>query len=159
MSNEIEKVCWFPLSQDKWTKVSIEDAARVAEHKWTLGEHQGRFYAYRSGGQRLHRFLTGASPGEEVDHINGDPLDNRRSNLRNCTHIDNGRNLTKWKSKTSSRHKGVCKRPNGKFQAYIVVNKKQIYLGIFDNENDAATAYNNAALFHFGKFAKLNQCD
>lgn len=151
------KTCFIPLSHGKWAQVSLEDSARVAEFKWTYGEHNGAGYAYKTGGLRLHRFLCGAKPGEEVDHVNGDPLDNRRENLRLCSREENSRNTRKWKSETHSRFKGVSRISGSKkWRAYISSGRKQLSLGSFDSEEAAAKAYDHKARELFGKFARPN---
>lgn len=103
----------------------------------------------------MHRLMMDAQPGEIVDHINGDGLDNRRSNLRICTPLQNGRN-SKGVNKTSA-YKGVYAARHGKpWVATIKVNGRTIHLGKFLNEIDAASAYDSAAKHHFGEFARLN---
>lgn len=97
----------------------------------------------------------GAAKNEEVDHINGDTLDNRRCNLRLCRRIQNARNVKKKSG--SSQYKGVtwlrwCER----WMARITVNYRQIILGYFTDETKAAKAYDEAARKHFGEFAKTN---
>lgn len=96
------------------------------------------------------------NPKIKVDHINGNGLDNRKSNLRLCTHQENCCNRTKSK-KCLSKFKGVSYyRQLNKWSAYIRNNYKLQYLGIYKNEIDAAKAYNEKAIELFGEFAKLN---
>ena len=95
--------------------------------------------------------------GELVDHINGNGLDNRRANLRVCTHQQNIFNQQKRKDKCSSKYKGVCwSKRNKSWLAQIRFNYKLIYLGYYKNEDDAGLAYNEKAKELFGEFARLN---
>ena len=93
--------------------------------------------------------------GMQVDHINGDRLDNRRENLRIVTNWQNqmNRGMT---INNSSGYKGVRLRRSGKWEAQIRVNKKAIFLGRFYDKLDAAHAYDDAAKKYFGEFARLN---
>jgi hypothetical protein len=106
---------------------------------------------------KLHRVIMGAKPGELVDHINGDTLDNRRCNLRICTPSENLRNRRKRKAATS-KYKGVHQSPDRdkQWRAMIRLNGKTVCLGSFRSERAAALAYDSAALEHFGEFANLN---
>jgi len=109
----------------------------------------------------LHRVIMEAKPGEVVDHINGNPSDNRRRNLRICTHAENLRNSKKRKGYKHSKYKGVGlmgskHRRRKSWRARIFVDKKQITLGYFLTENEAAEAYNAAAQKYFKEFAILN---
>jgi hypothetical protein len=91
----------------------------------------------------------------EIDHINGDGLDNRRENLRICNHQQNSGN--QGPRGGSSRFKGVCWHKNHRiWAAFIGIDFKQKHLGHFHTEEEAARAYDVAALEHFGEFAKLN---
>lgn len=95
---------------------------------------------------------------EYVDHIDGDRMNNRRSNLRLSTKLQNRLNSRKRGDKTSSQYKGVSwHKHEQKWQARITVNKKVITLGYFTSEKVAALAYNDAAKKHFGEFASLNE--
>lgn len=95
------------------------------------------------------------SPGNFIiDHANGKK---DIFNLRLADHVQNCHNRGKCKSKTSSKYKGVYwSKQRQKWKARIYVNKKQIWLGYFKKENDAALAYNKAALKYLGNFAFLN---
>lgn len=109
---------------------------------------------------KLHRLITKPKSGEQVDHINGNKLDNRRSNLRLCNNSQNQMNQSKKKGVFRSDYKGVCwKKQQGKWYARIGVNYKRIHLGYFNTEKEAALAYNAAALKYFGEFARLNIID
>lgn len=91
-----------------------------------------------------------------VDHISGDRRDNQKSNLRTSTKAQNTRNQ-KGHEDRNSKFKGVSWNANRKkWQARICFNRKQIFIGYFDTELEAARAYNRAALKYFGEFAKLN---
>lgn len=103
---------------------------------------------------RLSRLLAAPPSGMVVDHINGNPLDNRRSNLRVCTVKENNWNRKRRVGGTSL-YKGVSRAPNGWF-ANIWPHGKCRHLGRFKSEIDAARAYDEAAREEYGEFACLN---
>lgn len=105
---------------------------------------------------RLHRVIMDAPKGIEVDHIDGNGLNNCKSNLRLCTRMQNSQNQ-KMFSTNKSGFKGVYQVPNGKWASFIVVNKKQNHLGTFLTKEAAAAAYNDAAVYYFKEFAKPNK--
>jgi hypothetical protein len=151
-------VCFLPLSQGDWASVDLIDAARSAEHKWSLkikGSVYDKKYAYRTGGQHLHQFIV-AEKGL-VDHIDGDGLNNRRNNLRFATSKENGRNLSKWKTKTTSAFKGVSfRKSSNSWRAYVYTDGRQTHLGMFETEELAARAYDKKCVELFGEFARPN---
>jgi len=91
----------------------------------------------------LHRIVVDAVPGEYVDHINGDTLDNRASNLRKCSHAENMRNRKIHKNNVSG-FKGVYP-DKGKWRAKITANGKIFRLGTFETPEQAHKAYCKAA--------------
>lgn len=104
----------------------------------------------------LHRMITGVKDGEYVDHIDGNGLNNRKSNLRICTQQQNTSNKRPMPG-GSSTWKGVSWDKKSKtWYSYIMVYYKRIPIGHFTSEIDAAKAYDRAALEHYGEFAKLN---
>ena len=106
----------------------------------------------------MHRFIMGAPEGTEVDHEDRNPLNNQRHNLRLATGRQNRQN-TGIKSNNTSGYKGVYwAKDRNKWRAKIIAGK-QIGLGQFDNPEDAARAYNEAALVYFGDFASLNEVE
>lgn len=104
---------------------------------------------------RLSRLLLQAPKGMNVDHINGNPLDNRKANLRFASSQQNNRNRAKTSRPKSSQYKGVS-RDRNRWTAVIYSNYRQIYLGSFVNEVDAARAYDAKAREIFGEFAAVN---
>lgn len=103
----------------------------------------------------MHKEIAGVEDGL-VDHIDGDGLNNRRSNLRAATHTQNMRNRRPSKVNRTG-YKGVEWDAKGKcWRARIRVDKSRIGLGSFDSKHDAARAYNEAAKRLHGDFARLN---
>ena len=131
----------------------------MAEGKWHAVRPSGAtFYASRRARQpsqvahwALHTFLTG---WPLVDHINGDGLDNRRANLRAATPAQNGMNRTIGRNNTSG-YKGVV-RNRANWRARLETGGRIIQLGTFGTREEAARAYDAAAVEHFGEFALLN---
>ena len=113
------------------------------------------------GSIMLHRVIMGLiDPDFIVDHISGDPLDNRRANLRVVSKQQNSWNKAKTGSKTFSQYKGVsdysARSAINPYRSQIDVSGRTVYLGAYPTEGEAAHAYNAAALEHFGEFARLN---
>lgn len=152
-----------PLTRGYSTIIDEADSERVGSFKWFASGREGAVYAarhQRTGGSRqdtilLHRFLTGCPSGMEVDHINGDRLDNRRINLRICEHQENGRN-TRRRTDNTSGFKGVSPEKGGKWRANIRIEGRQVYLGTFVDPEKAARAYDAAAVAAYGRFARTN---
>ena len=118
--------------------------------------HKDRIYARRTEKGKtvlLHRLILNAPPELEVDHINGDMFDCRRTNLRLCTHAQNQQN--KNKKRTTIGFKGI-RRHHHRWVARIIKNGKEFHIGSFINEEQAAVAYNQKAKELFGEFARLN---
>jgi hypothetical protein len=152
------------LTQGRIAIVDDDDFATLSCFKWcAVKAKTGRYYAMRSkreDGKRInvfmHREILQATKGCEVDHKDGDPLNNQRNNLRLCTHQQNGMNRSKTSNNTS-RYKGVTwSHHSNKWQASIMHGKKSVYLGVFSIEEDAAKAYDKAARERFGEYCKTN---
>jgi len=154
----------IPLTQGKVVLVDEEDFAWLAQFKWYASKRKHTWYAMRNirkpDGRRtattMHAVMMNVGPGLEVDHENGDGLDNRRSNLRVATKDQNQQNV-RCKSNNTSGFKGISWDRNArKWGARLEVSKRRIYLGLFEDAEDAARAYDAAALEHHGEFARLN---
>lgn len=148
------------LTKGKVAIVDEEDYVRLASHSWYYGDDYAQRSVHSAGKQRtslMHRETLQVSEGFQVDHINGDKLDNRKSNLRLATHQLNMFNRPACVG-TSSIYKGVSwhKRKN-KWMASARRDGISKFLGYFSNEEDAARAYNAAAVDLFGEYARLNQ--
>lgn len=162
------KICKIPLTQGKYAIVDGADYEFLMQWKWHIKDDKsGRLYAaaYLGGGRKnvkrgsMHGFIMQSPENKYIDHINGDGLDNRRCNLRFCTNTENQRNSIKRKI-TTSKYKGVCwSKVSEKWYSSITINYKQINLGFYDSESEAAIAYNIAAKKNFGEFARLNEVE
>ncbi|UUT18437.1 AP2 domain-containing protein [Bacillus velezensis] len=143
--------------------VDEDDFAMMSKYRW-FKDSKGYAIANtpRIKGKKttvkMHRLITGAKIGEVVDHINGDPADNRKINLRITTQSQNTKNVTTRRRNNASGYKGVSwDRKKKKWMAKITVNYRAIYLGRHESKVDAAKAYNEAAIKYFGEFARLNE--
>lgn len=119
--------------------------------KWCVVLKRGRFYAQKRINKKIiemQRFLTDAKAGQYVDHINGNPLDNRRYNLRICS---NGANLRNGRVRpnNTSGITGVHLNKRGKWEAYIKVNYRKIHLGLYTSKKEAKTARQLAEVKYF----------
>lgn len=145
------------LTQGKAAVVDDADYALLAGYHW---HYMGIGYAARSqGGKRIymHRVIMGAPVGMQVDHIDGDRLNNTRSNLRICTAQQNHHNRRPLRRETSSSYKGVhFHKQTGHWRAVIRIDGRRIYLGFFHHAIDGAAAYDKAARELFGPFAYTN---
>lgn len=151
---------YIDLTAGKLAMVDDEDFEAINILNWNANFQHTTWYARAwKDGKRLlmHRYIMGVTdPKILVDHENHDGLDNRRQNLRAASKADNCRNKSHRKG-TSSKYHGVCwHKATSKWIVKICVDYTEIHLGIFDKEEDAALAYNVAALKYFGKFANIN---
>ncbi len=149
------------LTQGFQAIVDDEDFEKLSHFKWHVRIQPG-IYAARTMREnkrrfniRMHQQIMGTIPGYEIDHINGNGLDNRRSNLRFCTRSENMMNQKKQLG--TSQYKGVSfASSKAKWHAQIVNKRHRISLGYFRTELCAALAYDVAALLLFGEFARIN---
>lgn len=142
----------IPLTQDKYAKVDNEDFERLKDINWQL---TSKGYATNKVFGRMHRYIMNPPNQLDVDHKNGDRLDNRRGNLRLATPYQNRCNSQPRIG--SSRYKGVSRyNKTSKWLGRIVFNRIIIRLGLFDDEMECAKAYDKKALELWGDFAYLN---
>lgn len=140
------------------TVVDAADYEALSKTKWYLIKSAGKFplkYAkmWKKGKTTgLHSILMNPPKGKVVDHIDGDGLNNRRSNLRICSTSENMMNRGKQLNNTSG-FKGVF-RERKKWRARIRVNGNAIYLGCFDDKLKAYEAYKKACIKYHGEYAK-----
>jgi len=152
------------LSRGQYAIVDVEDFDKLNKYKWYAIPKRDTFYAKRYGVKNgrqttiaMHQQIMGFPPDCFIDHKNHNGLDNRKENLRIATPAQNACNTRKMSKPCSSKYKGVSyDSDKNLWRAYITYNGKRIYLGRFDNEADAAKAYDAAAKLYFGRFASLN---
>jgi len=153
----------IPLTQNKFVLVDDADFKLLNQWKWHAKKDRWIYYAERRDKENkdkisMHRQILGLKRGDGIksDHKDRNGLNNQRYNLRTCTNAENARNK-KPQIGGTSQYKGVCWDTTIKsWRAYICYKGHQIYLGAFDDEADAAKAYDRAAEDLFGEFAYLN---
>ena len=144
--------------------VDDEDFDYLNQFLWGVVGNGTHIYAARGTrkkGQKyskilMHRFIMNVNDKKVmIDHVNGNTLDNRKSNLRIADRMKNLRN-SKLRSDSNCKYKGIGFR-KGKYFARIQINpKKRLFLGYYNTDVDAAKAYDIAAKQYFGEFANLN---
>lgn len=154
----------IPLTKGKVALVDDDDFAFLSQWKW-CSDSKG--YAFRSEkrsetgrlkrkGIYLHRVVMGSPEGKQIDHINGDILDNRKSNLRVASHSENMRNR-KLQKNNSTGYKGVWfNKKKGLFVATIKIDGKTRTIKHTRTAEEAAEAYNVKAQEVYGSFARIN---
>ena len=135
------------------------DLPLIKQYSWSIDDHgYVRSWCKEFGYFKLHRLLLGIGSSEIVDHINGIRSDNRRCNLRFATAEQNARNSA-VRHDNLTGFKGVSRHKSGKYQARINIDKRCISLGYFTDPLQAALAYDKAAVFYFGEYAKPNMAN
>jgi hypothetical protein len=144
----------IPLTQGRLAEVDDEEYDALSKFKWYFMQVG---YAARTDRSTkklvyMHREIVGAENGRQVDHISGDKLDNRRSNLRIATNQENHFNMGLRRDNTSGA-KGVCWHKKArKWMARVHINGKDIHLGLFADKNEAITVRRSAAQKYQGEF-------
>ncbi len=154
----------IPLTKGYVAIVDDDCPPEILAQKWCahVNNRSGKVYVVRNilnGDGRycmrlLHRAIMSAPAGFEVDHIDGDGLNNQQSNLRLCTRAENMQNQRR-QTDTASGFKGVHRNHN-KWRARIKTSEQSLNLGTFESKFDAARAYDEAAIRLFGEFARTN---
>jgi hypothetical protein len=146
--------------------IDSEDLEIFKKYKWNICNKKGTLYILsfiKINGKRktiyYSRVITNAPDNVIVDHIDGNTLDNRKCNLRFVNKKQNAQNMKSNKNSTS-KYKGVSFDKQRKlWRVVLKVDMKQIYIGRFNLEKDAALAYNKSALQYFGEYARLNKIE
>jgi len=154
------------LKNGQYTKVDNDDFEKFKNFSWFLIKNvyksSSYYYVTRSNNGKpckLHREIMGSPKGLMIDHINHDTLDNRKCNLRVCTHQDNQRNRNLNKNNTTG-FKGVTYHKHKEYIYYVAqlyLNGKNIFLGTFKKSIDAAKKYDEEVTRLFGDFALTNK--
>lgn len=153
------------LTKNKETLVDDEDFEMLNKFKWYADKAYGTYYAARYirsttskkgwTSLRMHRAIMGKNKGKEIDHIDGDGLNNKKSNLRVCSHAENMKNRGKQKD-NSTGFKGVWyNKRNNKYIAEITVNGKKTWLGQKTTAEEAYKLYAIGCIKYHKEYAKL----
>jgi hypothetical protein len=157
----------IPLTQGQVALVDDADFDFLNQWKWFAHKARtGPYYACRNRKKseapgpfvvRMHRILLGVKKESEVDHEDGNGLNNQRNNLRPATGAQNKQAFQRTRKNKASKFRGVVwHRRDRKFQAQVKNLGRTFYLGYFVSEEAAARAYDTAARRLFGEFAQLN---
>lgn len=144
---------YIPLTQGKKAIVDDADYPYLIKYKWQY--NQG--YAKRGVNTvRMSRSILGAFSFQEVDHVNGNKLDNRRSNLRICSRGENNRNV-RMRKDSKNLYKGIIYiKSRNRWRSRIQADGKRITVGYFLTPEDAARKYDKLAKIYHGEYSRLN---
>jgi hypothetical protein len=144
------------LSNNQVALVDDADYERLNQRRWhfSLGYAKCNPTLSLGKGGLMHRILLNLSSREDIDHINGNKLDNRRSNLRVCSRSDNLCNSKPHKDNACG-YKGVY-QVGARWRAMIMVAGARVHIGMYDSCDEAAKAYDNEAVRLNKQFAKTN---
>jgi len=153
----------IPVGRSYWAIVDDEDYPLVLQYSWHLREIRGCRYAMnwqRINGKRyavsLHSLLIGMRRGFQIDHINGNGLDNRRSNLRHVTPAQNQANQHTTRGRSLFKGVRYQARRRTPWEAAITFHQLKIHIGRYATEEAAARAYDAVAKVLWSGHAKLN---
>lgn len=149
----------LPLSRGLFARIDAIDFPLVADFAWHAASRNGGYYAQGwVNGEKiyLHRLLMQPAGKLRVDHINGDPLDNRRQNLRVVTASQNSQNGSKHRDNRTGFRGIEFHRSSGLYMARITVNYERILIGYFNTAEAAALAYDERAREIHGPYARVN---
>lgn len=153
-SQEAENAVCIPLTKGKHAIIDADMYDVVCDHRWRTSK--GYAFATIFGKNvGMHGLIANTPQGYHTDHINHNPLDNRRSNLRACTATQNFWNVKK-RAVGRNKYLGVFKHKDGKYQASIRVNNKLKHIGLFANEIEAAIAYDKMVREIRGEYGYTN---
>lgn len=141
--NVVGDVVIVELGGDIQTVLDIKSFHKIVllDIRWRAHFDYNRYYVYGQSFMKLHRLITEAPDDLVVDHINGDSLDNRLSNLRVCTQQENGMNRTSLNINNTSGVRGVSfHKASNKWRATVRVHRLQHHLGLFTNKQEAEIA-------------------
>ncbi len=145
------------LTQGKVTYVDDEDFVALNKFKWCARKNRKVFYAIRRSGnktEQMHAVIMKTPKGLQTDHIDGDGLNNQRSNLRVCTQSENRMNTGGYKNNKSGFRGVYWKAETKKWAAQITAGGKQFSLGYFKTKELAHEAYCRACVKYHGEFAR-----
>lgn len=134
-------------------KFDVDDYEKVSMWSWSVDPRGYLAATVNKKHMTLHTLIMDTPKGYVIDHINGDKLDNRKSNLRICTQHQNSMNTKETKNRKLP--KGISLTKHGRYRARIMFNRKEIRLGNFIKLDDAIEARKKAELKYFGEFARI----
>lgn len=150
-------------SNGSFALVDDEDYEKISKYSWFIQHGYAITNVRKDGRQitlRMHREVLGLQPEDKKvpDHIDFDRLNNQKSNLRIATHKENSRYRRVKRTPDTTKYRGVIwSKKDGLWAGVITVDNKNVWCGLHSTQREAAIAYNEAAIKHFGEFAFLNE--